>query len=229
MTDPRTSSSRRSDYNHAISSGTSAAAVVAVCAALTIGVPASAETTTSDQPAAARPLTFSMVRSAATEAARCLGGARATVTIEPLGPVERMTIVATGLPRNTDFDLFVIQLANGPFGLSWYQGDMDSDGNGVARGVFVGRFNIETFIVAPDVGPAPVVHNRPPFPDANSNPKTAPVHTFHLGLWFNSPRDARAAGCPNTVTPFNGDHTAGIQALSTRNFARIGPLSQLRP
>jgi hypothetical protein len=52
---------------------------------------------------------------------------------------------------------------------------------------------------------------------------------LHLGLWFNSPQDAAAAGCPNGVTPFNGDHTAGIQILSTRNFVDIGPLSQLTP
>jgi hypothetical protein len=96
--------------------------------------------------------------------------------------------------------------------------------------VFLGRFNIETFIVAPGTGPAPVVHNKRPFPDAHTNPATPPVHTFHLGLWFNSPRDAAAAGCPNTITPFNGDHTAGIQILSTRNFANDrGPLRQLMP
>lgn len=226
MIDPRLFYSRQSDYDHAIRSGTSAAAVVAVCAiyaALTIGVPASA---------AEPPLTFSMVRSAAAEAANCLRSAQARVTIESLGPAERMTIVASGLPKNSDFNLFVIQLANAPFGLSWYQGDMASNGNGVARGVFVGRFNTETFIVAPGVGDAPAVHFRPLwplFPDANNNPRTAPVHTFHLGLWFNSSDAAEAAGCPNTVTPFNGGHTAGIQALSTRNFARIGPLSQLGP
>ena len=56
------------------------------------------------------------------------------------------------------------------------------------------------------------------------------MHTFHLGLWFNSPADAMKAGCPATVTPFNGDHNAGIQALSTRNFADDqGPLRQLVP
>ena len=88
---------------------------------------------------------------------------------------------------------------------------MDSNDSGVARGVFIGRFNIETFIVAPGTGVAPVVHDQKPFPDANTNPATPPVHTFHLGLWFNSPQDAAAAGCPNGVTPFNGDHTAGIQ------------------
>jgi hypothetical protein len=53
------------------------------------------------------------------------------------------------------------------------------------------------------------------------------VHTFHLGLWF---KDAAAAGCPNTVTPFNGHHTAGTQAFSTRNFVDDqGPLRQLEP
>jgi hypothetical protein len=32
------------------------------------------------------------------------------------------------------------------------------------------------------------------------------------------------------VTPFNGDHTAGIQVMSTRNFAdAAGPLPQIRP
>jgi hypothetical protein len=77
---------------------------------------------------------------------------------------------------------------------------------------------------------APIVHNQPPFPDASSNPATRPVHTFHLGLWFNSPADAQAAGCGNGVTPFNGDHNAGVQVLSTRNFADdMGPLRQLVP
>ena len=90
-------------------------------------------------------LKFHMMRSAAAEDAKCLANVHAKVQIEPLGPVERMTIVASGLPKNTEFDLFVIQLANAPFGLSWYQGDMDSNDSGVARGVFIGRFNIETF------------------------------------------------------------------------------------
>jgi hypothetical protein len=59
----------------------------------------------------------------------------------------------------------------------------------------VGRFNIETFIVAQPPGgqPAPVVHNQPPFPDASTNPATEPIHTYHLGLWFGSPR-GRSSG-----------------------------------
>ena len=94
---------------------------------------------------------------------------------------------------------------------------------------FRGRFNVETFIVAPNSAPAPVVHDDAPFPDAASNPATGPIHTYHLGLWFDSPEAASAAGCPTTVTPFNGDHTAGIQAMSTKQFpADQGPLIQLQ-
>jgi hypothetical protein len=64
--------------------------------------------------------------------------------------------------------------------------------------------------------------------DAATNPAFLPVHTFHVGFWFNSPADAAAAGCPATVTPFNGEHNAGVQAMSTRNFADLqGPLRQL--
>jgi len=54
--------------------------------------------------------------------------------------------------------------------------------------------------------------------DAQQNPKFAPVHTFHLGVWFADPKQAAKAGCSGTVTPFDGDHVASIQALSTRNF-----------
>jgi hypothetical protein len=173
-------------------------------------------------------IAFEMVRSAAAEGANCIPDARADVSIRSLGPVERMFVRVEGLPPHTDFDFFVIQLPNAPFGLSWYQGDIETNGQGRGLGIFIGRFNIETFIVAPGVGAAPVVHDQQPFPDADQNPATNPVHTFHLGLWFNSPTDAAAAGCPDAVTPFNGDHTAGVQALSTRNFQDDqGPLRQL--
>jgi hypothetical protein len=163
-------------------------------------------------------------------AATCLPNAKAHVSIKSLGPVEVMNVTATGLPPNTDFDFFVIQVPNAPFGVSWYQGDILTDGTGRGQGHFVGRFSIETFAVAPGVAPAPVVFNQPPFPDASQNPKFNPIQMYHLGLWFNSPADASKAGCPGTVTPFNGDHHAGIQVLNTANFAiDHGPLRQITP
>jgi len=116
-------------------------------------------------------------------------------------------------------------VSNAPFGLSWYQGDLTTDKNGKATKSFVGRFNEETFIVAPNTAPAPIVH---PGIDAATNPATAPVHTAHIGLWFNRPEEADEAKCGNGATPFNGDHTAGVQALSTKQFANDkGPLLQL--
>src|SRR4051794_26490615 len=70
------------------------------------------------------PITFNMVPSAA--AAACLSKATAIVTVRSLGPVEELKIRAEGLPPKTEFDLFVIQVPNAPFGLSWYQGDLET-------------------------------------------------------------------------------------------------------
>ena len=175
-------------------------------------------------------ISFKMIRAVGLEGTGCVPNAGAEVTDQSNGPVERLTVNVHGLPANTDFDFFVIQVPNGPFGLAWYQGDIETGADGTGHGVFVGRFSVETFIVAPGSAPAPVVHNQPPFPDASSNPATAPVHTFHLGLWFNASADAVKAGCPGAVTPFNGEHNAGTQVLSTRQFPIDGgPLRTLQP
>jgi len=46
----------------------------------------------------------------------------------------------------------------------------------------------------------------------------------------DSVADAVAAGCPGTQTPFNGDHTAGIQVMNTTNFTDDnGPIGQFTP
>lgn len=175
-------------------------------------------------------ISFALQRSAGSIASNCLTAASATVKVVNHGPVETMTINAKGLPKNTDFDVFVTQVPNAPFGISWYQGDLESDSTGKAHGTFVGRFSVETFAVAPGAAAAPVVHNSGPINDASTDPAFAPVHTYHVGIWFNSPVDSANAGCAGTVTPFNGEHNAGPQALSTRQFAdTAGPLRQLVP
>jgi hypothetical protein len=199
-------------------------AVVAALVAV-VGGASIALASASASPSGGHVFSFRMVPSATAVAARCLKRASAFVTIRSVGPVEIMKVSAFHLPRNTDFDLFVIQVPNAPFGISWYQGDLDSNHFGQAHGTFIGRFSIETFAVAPGTAPAPNVFSSPPFPNATSNPPFNPIQMYHLGLWFNSPRDAARAGCPATVTPFNGEHNAGVQALSTRNFSTLfGPL-----
>jgi len=173
---------------------------------------------------------FDMVRSPSLAAfPGCVPNAHATVRTAPHGAVEEMNVRVEGLPPKTDFDFFVIQVPNAPFGMSWYQGDIETDEYGIGHGKFIGRFNEETFIVAPGSVAAPSVHNNA-FPDATLNPKTGPIHTFHLGLWFNSPQDAAKAGCPGNVTPFNGEHNAGVQVLNTSGFPdQAGPLLKVKP
>ena len=161
-------------------------------------------------------------------AANCLPHAGADVLVLDDGTAQDLFISAHGLPPNTGFDFFVLQTPKPPFGMSWYQADVESDANGNAFQHVRGIFSIETFTVAPNAAPAPVVFGGP-FPDASVNPPTAPHQMYHLGLWFASPADAQNATCPATVTPFNGEHNAGIQVLNTANFADdAGPLRQLK-
>jgi len=174
------------------------------------------------------PVSFPMIVSAG--GAVCAPNATASVTITPAGGVEYMDVNVSGLPPNTEFDFFVLQLPTAPFGMSWYQGDLETDDYGQGSQTFIGRFSIETFVVAPGSGPAPVVFDDGPFPDADHNPATNPLQMYHLGLWFGSPDAAVAAGCAGTVTPFNGNHQAGIQVLNTHNYPDdSGPLRQVTP
>jgi hypothetical protein len=156
--------------------------------------------------------------------------AHGRVTIESVGPVEIMKVTVWGLPPNTDFDFFVIQVPDAPFGLAWYQGDIETNKEGVGYGEFVGRFNIETFIVSNGMAPAPKdpFHDPKRILDATQNLPINPIQIYHLGLWFNNPQDVVKAGGPPTVTPFNGEHDAGVQVLNTGEFAPTdGPLNRV--
>ena len=165
---------------------------------------------------------FKMVVSAGAKS--CLPNATASVRVKPGGPVDVMEVNVQGLPPNTDFDFFVIQVPKTPFGVAWYQGDIVTDKNGRGHQEFVGRFNVETFSFAQGSAAAPAVFGGA-FPDATLNPPFNPIQMYHLGLWFDSFDAAQKAGCPATVTAFNGQHNAGIQVLNTSNFADDhGPL-----
>jgi hypothetical protein len=179
------------------------------------------------------PTTFIFNMKVSPGAATCLPNATGTVTDHSFGEFENLEVVVKGLPPDTGFDLFSIEVPNAPFGLAWYIGDINTDSNGVGVGNFVGRFNRETFVVSVGVpaSPPPNVFLDPPavLPEATHGVLTNPVQLYHLGLWFNSPNDAAKANCPNTATPFNGEHNAGIQVLNTANFGDAhGPLINLQ-
>jgi hypothetical protein len=158
-------------------------------------------------------------------AATCLSSARGRVVINDLGPVQNLHLELSGLPANTEFTTFLLQVPNKPFGLVWYQGDVVTNRHDNGVGDFTGMFSRETFINGPRVAPAPSI-----FPDdATSNPATAPIQIYHMGVWFADANDASKAGCPSTSTPFDGDHMAGIQILNTSSFADDhGPLLNLK-
>lgn len=150
--------------------------------------------------------TGQLVRSGKATTDNCIAGAVGTIELFKLNGAERMVVNVSGLPANTEFDVFIIENPDNPFGFSWYQGDLTTSSKGTGTQTFIGRFNDETFVL----DSAEVAHQ-----------------TFHVGVWFNSPADAQAAGCSNTVTPFNGEQNAGIQALTSVPVNGKGPLAQL--
>jgi len=151
--------------------------------------------------------TFNMVKSAG--AVSCLDPtAHGRVTISDLGPVQNMHVEVFNLPANTEFTLFVINTPNPPFVPAWYQGDIKTNAGGEGVVDVTGIFSDETFIL-------------------NQGPIA--IETDHLGIWFADPADAVNSGCPDTVTPFDGDHNAGIQVLNTSNFGITkGPLQRIK-
>jgi hypothetical protein len=172
---------------------------------------------------------FKMVRSesaAAVKGGKCLKGASANVKVTDAGQGnQNLYVTLNKAAKNTEFTVFLIQQPNSPFGVSWYQGDIKTNNQGSGMGHFVGIFNSEVFAISPGAVKPPKVDKA----DATKGVQFAPIHTFHLGVWFAASKDAAKAGCSNTVTPFDGDHEAGIQALSSRNFpAQKGPLGTIQ-
>src|SRR5215207_3475859 len=170
--------------------------------------------------------TFNMVRSQTAVDNDCLEGARAHVNVITTATDQQiMDVTVNHAPANTEFELFVTQQPNAPFGISWYQADFETNNQGQGEVRARGIFSEELFVFAPGSVKAPQVDKF----DAEKNPAFDPVHTLHLGLWFGDSEDAEDAGCSDTVTGFDCDHEAGIQAFSTRNFPNLkGPLGKIK-
>jgi hypothetical protein len=172
--------------------------------------------------------TFTFPLTVSPGAATCLPHAKGVVIDHTFGNVENLNVTVSGLPPNTDFVLFIIQVPNAPFGLAWYNGDIFTDATGTGVTNVVGRFNIGTFIFSMGAVPSRDVFPSPPavVPNSTTGAVTnGAVQIYHLGIWFNTPEDAATAGCPATATPFTSDHRAGIQVLNTATFPdNEGPL-----
>jgi hypothetical protein len=127
--------------------------------------------------------------------------------------------MVSGLKPRLAFDLFTVQRSllkpNGQpvsnftnFGLAWYQSDLQASSEGTAQ------VTINTILIDQIFGFDPDV-------------ALAPTNTFHVGFWFNDPKDAVPCGFDAThPTPFNGEHMAGPVAMITvpNAMTRLGPL-----
>jgi hypothetical protein len=186
------------------------AAAVAAASALSLTAASAAPVTS----ASGHPFTFAMVPSPGISS--CLPHAHGSVTIIPGSENDLMNITISGMPSHAEFDLFVIEQPNKPFGVSWYQSDVNADSHGVGHASVRGIFDRETFSVSP-----------------GGSTTFGPTHQFHLGLWFNDPNLPFKLGCEPgqpkpVVTPFNGEQNAGIQVLNTAEFpVGAGPLSRV--
>jgi hypothetical protein len=168
-------------------------------------------------------ITFNLV--AQTKFVGCLGvqgGKTPTgAVLVKRGPLhDTLTLTLANIRPHLAFDLFTTQntnlLSNGQtdpnfvnFGLAWYQSDVEADANGEAKVV------INTILLDQIFGFDP-------------NASLGATHTFHVGFWFNDPKDAQACGFDITKpTPFNGEQNAGPNAMiSVPNAATdLGPLS----
>jgi hypothetical protein len=194
-----------------------AATVAAAGATLAVSLGLTGAAAASAAPAATasgQSFTFALVPSPGIKA--CLPHIGGRVTITPGSQNDLMQVSIFGAPRNGEFDLFVIQQPDKPFGVSWYQTDVNANRHGVGSASVRGVFDVETFSVSP-----------------GGTTTFAPTHQYHLGLWFNDPKVPFNLGCEPgapapVVTPFNGEQHAGIQALNTAEFpVNAGPLSHV--
>jgi hypothetical protein len=190
-------------------------AVIAACAAIIAGLAAYGLTSASAAPRYGGPSTFTFKLIASPGIAKCLPKARGQAWITPNSLNDVMKVTLWGMPANSDFDLFVIQYPDKPFGVSWYQSDINVGKNGSGSVTVQGIFNKETFSLSP-----------------GGTATFKPTHQFHLGVWFNDPNLPFKLGCEAgktpVVTPFDGEQHAGIQVVNTANFPKgAGPLSKV--
>jgi hypothetical protein len=193
-----------------------AAGLAATAAASTLAVSAGLGAASAASTVASHDHSFSFRLVPSPGIASCLPHAGGRVTITPGRLNDTMKISIHGMPHHAGFDLFVIQQPLKPFGVSWYQTDVNAGRHGSGSATVRGVFDRETFSVSP-----------------GGTTTFAPTHQYHLGLWFSNPKTPFKLGCEPgastpTVTPFNGEQHAGIQALNTSQFpVDAGPLSHV--
>lgn len=142
---------------------------------------------------------------------------------------DTLQIIVRGLKPNLAFDLFTVQRSSldadgspdpnfpGSFGLAWYQSDLQADEDGVAK--IVAKQPLRSIFLDQIFG-----FDADKLPDGTT--RLPPTNTFHVGFWFNDPKDAEPCGFKGPPTPFNGEHKAGPLAMISvpDKTTGLGPL-----
>jgi hypothetical protein len=153
-------------------------------------------------------LQFHLVPSSAA-LAKCMPHAKVDITVklrtDKIGK-DIFIVDASGLPANTSFTTFMLEVPGAPFGAAEYFGDVDSNKYGKAHAEF-------ELIV------------QEAFASTLVNGKRVRVDLNHVGMWFADPTaDDFCLGKNSPVTPFDGDGEAGVQAFNSSNALPGAPL-----
>jgi hypothetical protein len=139
----------------------------------------------------------------------------AKVTVSRGTANDVMVVEMRNFKPGSAFDLFTIERTNlksdgtadpdfKTFGLAWYQSDIHVGSDGRAEAV------VKSILLDGIFG-----FDADPLPGSPTGaPLVPPTHTFHVGFWFDGPKDAAACGFdPTKPTPFNSEHQAGPNAM----------------
>jgi hypothetical protein len=132
--------------------------------------------------------------------------------IKPGLNFDLFTVERSNLLPNGSVDPDFKNIFHNSFGLAWYQSDIHINSGSTTAGT--GKVTIKTILLDQIFG----------F-DPDLDVGLAPTNTFHIGFWFNDPKDAAACGFTG-FTPFNGEHHAGpLAMISVPNpHTDLGPL-----
>jgi hypothetical protein len=185
------------------------AAALAATAALAGSAVAASSNHASSHPrnAAAVPSQKLELTASSAQLAACMPHADVDVTVklttDDIG-FDSFQVKAEGLPPKRSFTVFLLQQADSPFGAAEYIGDITTDATGTAKNTF-------KLIV------------QEAFSSTLVNGSRVRVDLNRVGMWFADPKDDDFClhDDPQTVTPFDGDNAAGVQAFNSRNAAPL--------
>jgi hypothetical protein len=164
--------------------------------------------TTADRKTPPDRVRFHLVPSSAA-LAKCMPHAKVYITVklrtDKIGK-DIFIVDASGLPANTSFTTFLLEVPGAPFGAAEYIGDVNTDKYGKAHAEF-------ELIV------------QEAFASTLVDGKRVRVDLNHVGMWFADPAaDDFCLGKNSPVTPFDGDGEAGVQAFNSSNALPGAPL-----